>query len=268
MTELLPHPVSRHEAEQQEVVLDLQGIASEVLTNLSTYDALRPLRPERYWKGGLSTAWVDYVTSNQGLPVEVDYDKKQRTMFVHMDRIGFEEYVAGYGDESPQANQDMLRLFVGYGLVHDLAIRALSPEKAEDFIEHITHPNGLYNAILGDRTGNSYENEEVIREYVIGDDDRVAKVNVARFAVGAVCEAMRVNDGGFRKRITRIFRSEFGTFLQNGNAYRQMAQDVFDQSPKKANEMFVEHIKDFDLAAAYPKTSQEVEEFVNIYGEV
>lgn len=247
----------------------LRGPIVEVTEALRNYDVLQPLHPERFWLGNIAVASEAEASNPQGLPVEVDFDKKQRLMMVTIGEHTLDDYMSSYaGDENPQTKHDLLQLFTGYALVHDLTIRALSPEKVPDFIEHISQPNGLYNDLLGSGILDDSDNEKLVREYLIGDDDRIAKVSVARFAVGAVCEAMLPADRGFRRRITSIFRPELETFLRHGKKYRQTAQEKFYASPERAIEMLAEHVKDFDLAAAFPKSGQEVSNFVEIYAEV
>lgn len=267
MAEIIPLQSSSHEPEvpSYELVTDLYVPIAEVTEALLSYDALAILRPERYWSGTPRIEIAAEVSNPQGLPVEVDFDKKQKSMVIRIGEHLMEEYADGFGDEAGQTHSDLLKLFVGYAFVHDLAIRVLPPEKADDFIEHITKPNGLYAELLASGLLEKNDNHQVLHEFLIGDEDRIAKVNVARFAIGAVCEALSAKDRQFRRRITTMFRPEFETFLHNGASYRGMAEGVFDQSPDKAKEMFVEHIKDFDLAAAFPKYAREVEEFVEIY---
>lgn len=242
----------------------LLEVAQTTRNALAVLPSLEALNLAKYLSGALTVHEVSDIEHPQGLPVDVDINKKTKQMTVTFGVEPFEVYVQEYADQEGD-EQDLLRLFVGFGFVHDLAIRALSPERTDDFIEHITKPNGLYGELFESGMIDSAEHHAIIQEFILGDDDRIAKVNVSRFAIGAVCEALAPFDPGFRARITNMFRPALGRFLESGDVYIGTASRIFDQRPEKAQTMFAEHIKDFDLAAAFPKNNQEVAAFVDVY---
>lgn len=249
----------RTEAELVQPVLHTREVLCEA-------GLVTTLAPSSYWTASAEVVLPKFEKTQQGdMFMFADYDKSKDVLRVEFGGNSFDEYVRRSEGDSNITADDLRHLFIGHAIVHDLAIRGLRPERVSAFSEAVDEENGLFAELFLDGVVDQDEGYATVQEYFAGDVDKIAAVNVARFAIGVVYESFERVDKGFQHRVTTHFRAEIEETLATASQYQQMAMVRFHKTPEQARRLFVEQINSLKLAAAYPKSQTDVQRFLTIY---
>jgi hypothetical protein len=253
---------------EQEILAEVRTQAETVRDALVVLPVIRPLRPERYWSGHIAIVEERELDQEPDVPVLANFKRREGSLNLTFHSASFEGVTEALTDGRPGTRRDLMALYIGHAMMSVLTIQALPPRKTTEFIEHISMPNGLFEELVISGLVNENSQYKTMNEFFIGNEDRIPKVSVARFATGAVYMAMNAQDPSFQERMTEIFRRDLDAELAVGDSYRATARGLNDISPDKSQEMFAEHIKWFNLGAAFPKRPVDIEDFVDVYRQL
>jgi hypothetical protein len=257
-----PEASNNHE---QESVDEAREQAELVRNALVVLPVIRPLRPELYWSGDITITEDRELDREPDVPVVANFKRREGSLQLTFHSSSFEGVAEVLAEGNTENRRDLLALYIGHAMMSVLTIQALPPRKTTEFIEHISMPNGLFEELVVSGLVDENSQYKTMNEFFIGNEDTIPKVSVARFATGAVYMAMNARDPGFEERMIGIFQRDLDAELALGDSYRATARGLNDISPDKSQEMFAEHIKWFNLGAAFPKRPPDIEDFVDVY---
>ncbi|HLB66564.1 MAG TPA: hypothetical protein VJJ78_03145 [Candidatus Saccharimonadales bacterium] len=236
----------------------------EELKHLGALSILSALEPERFWDGNLTVTKLDQPKRRGVFVVDVDYDRKTNTLDVSVDAPSLSE-MTDFQTASDQQQEELIRSYLAIGLVHDLTIRALRPERVDDFSERVTNPDSLLTLLMNKKMVDGEGAFSVMEEFMRGDEDRVARLNVFRFALGVTVLAHIEDNPSLGEQMEKMFRPSVESLINNGPEYERTAEEVFLVDKPRSSRMFAEHVDEFELAAVLPMQESEILQFINLY---